>query len=76
MGPALKVTGSLKVTESGKRRGEGRGDTSQLPEKKEKNVKTFGFKGCGKYGHVLSVWLFVRTGMCKQAGMLDGRQMV
>lgn len=42
MGPALKVIGSFKVTESGKRRGEGRGDTSQLPEKKEKMSKAFG----------------------------------
>lgn len=41
MGPPLKVIGSFKVTESGKRR-EGRGDTSQLPEKKEKISKPFG----------------------------------
>lgn len=42
MGPPLKVIGSFKVTESGKRRGEGRGDMSQLPEKKEKISKPFG----------------------------------
>lgn len=63
MGPPLKIIGSFKVTESGERRGEGREDTTQLPEKKKKKIKTFWLKGCRKYGHLLSVWLVVRIGM-------------
>ena len=45
MGPPLKIIGSFKVTESGERRGEGREDTTQLPEKKKKKIQNLLVEG-------------------------------